>query len=117
MVLAVWPRQKRELLAPFVGERPFHGLTVERITITPLPDAAWAKYQESDDKEAFAEAHALFFRPIFAPTLALALDGNNAERSLAFSDRLEQGIRRRVAARPSPMHSHVAIIVLARDLN
>jgi hypothetical protein len=114
MVLAVWPRQKRELMAPFAGKGHFRGLTVERITITPLPDAAWAKYQESDDKEALAEAHALFFRPIFAPTLALALDRNDAVRSLAFTDRLEQGMRQRVAARPSPMHSHVATIVIAK---
>jgi hypothetical protein len=102
-------------MAPFVGDGRFQELTVERITIKPLPDAAWARYQETDEKEALAEAHALFFRPIFAPTLALALDGSNPERSLAFSDRLEQGIRRRVAARPSPMHSRVATIVLAKS--
>jgi hypothetical protein len=115
MVLAVWPRRKRELMAPFVGDGHFQGLTVERIAIQPLPDAAWARYQETDDKDALAEAHALFFRPIFAPTLALGLDGSSAERSLAFSDRLEQGIRRRIAAHPSPMHSHVATIVLAKS--
>jgi SAM dependent carboxyl methyltransferase len=32
MVLAVWPRQKRELMAPFIGERSFQGLTVEQVT-------------------------------------------------------------------------------------
>jgi hypothetical protein len=81
-----------------------------------LPDGAWADFERDGDKDALATKHALFFRTIFAPTLAGALERNDdVERRLAFLARLESGLKRRLADRPQPIHSRVETIVLAKS--
>jgi hypothetical protein len=81
-----------------------------------LPDVAWADFERDGDKDALAAKHALFFRTVFAPTLAGALERNDdATRRLAFFDRLESGLRRRLADEPQPIQSRVEIIVLAKS--
>ena len=73
MVLGSHPRRKSELLAPFTKENQFQQLMVEDCEITVLPDAAWADYQRDGNKQALATKQALFFRAVFAPSLASAL--------------------------------------------
>jgi hypothetical protein len=80
-----------------------------------IADAAWAAFQRDDDNFALAARNAPFFRTVFAPTLAGASDRNDdAERRLAFFDRLEMGLKQGLADRPQPIHSRVKTIVLAK---
>jgi hypothetical protein len=91
-------------------------LKVEHCETNSLPDAAWANYQRDGDKDALASAHALFFRTVFAPTLAGALaQSGEPERRRAFSDRLEIGLKQRLPDRPQPTDSLVETIVLAKS--
>jgi hypothetical protein len=116
-VLGTYPRRKRELLAPFSLDGTFQHLVVEELEVSPLTDAAWTAYERDGDKEALAAKHALFFRSVFVPSLASALarvrSGDNEALS-AFADRLENGLRRRLAIQPAAMHSFVQTIALAK---
>jgi hypothetical protein len=78
MVIGAWPRRRRDLLAPFARGGKFMKLKVEHCETNSLPDAAWANYQRDGDEDALASAHALFFRTVFAPTLAGALAQSGA---------------------------------------
>ena len=63
-----------------------------------------------------ARKHSLFFRTIFAPTLAGALEhGDDPNRRLAFLARLESGLRQRLGDQPQPIHSSVVTLVLAKN--
>ena len=116
MALGVWIRPKRDLLAPFVRDGEFRALKVEHSETNVLADAAWADYQQDGIIEALANKQALFFRVVFAPTLAGALAANgDAERLRTFSNRLESGLRRRLASQPRPINSLVETIVLAKS--
>jgi hypothetical protein len=116
MVIGAWPRRRRDLLAPFARGGKFMELKVEHCETNSLPDAAWANYQGDGDEDALASAHALFFRTVFAPTLAGALaPSGEPERRRAFSDRLEIGLKQRLADRPQPIDSLVETIVLAKS--
>lgn len=75
MVVASYPRQKSELLAPFKRGGQFRGLSVEHYEFLSLPDAAWADYERDGDASALATKHALFFRSVFVPSLGSALTG------------------------------------------
>jgi hypothetical protein len=115
MVLASWPRSRRDLLAPFAHDGQFRGLTVEHCDLSPLPDAAWIDYERDGNRDLLATRHARFFRAVFAPSLASALTGvGNGASNGAFADRLEDGLKRRLANRPGPLHSFVQTIVLAK---
>jgi hypothetical protein len=117
MVLGSYPRRQSELLAPFARDGPFQHLTVDGFDMSVLTDAPWAQYERDGDGEALATKHALFFRAIFMPSLAAALArarAGYAEALGAFADRLEQGLKRRLARQPAAMHSLVQTIVLAK---
>jgi hypothetical protein len=115
MVIGAWPRRRRDLLAPFAGDGQFYGLKVEHCETNLVADAAWAAYEQDGNKEALANKHASFFRATFAPTLAGALARNSdAERSRAFSDRLESGLKQRLASQPQPLNSLVETMVFAK---
>jgi hypothetical protein len=118
MVLGVWPRRKRDLLAPFESDGEFRGLTVEHSETSPLPDSRWADYERGGDREALARGQALFFRSIFVPTLASSLTrvrASDADAFQAFADRVERGLRHRLTMQPAPLHSVVETIVLAKQ--
>jgi hypothetical protein len=86
--------------------------------MSALPDAAWNDYQRDGNKEALATKQALFFRAVFMPSLASALTcvrAGDAEVLRVFGDRLEVGLKRRVASPPAAMHSLVQTIVLAKQ--
>jgi hypothetical protein len=118
MVLGVWPRSKRELLAPFSRDGQFHNLIVEHSETSLLLDPWWGDYERHGDNEALATSHALFFRTIFVPTLASALDrvhDGDPEAFQAFADRVETGLRRRLATQPTLLHSVVETIVISKQ--
>ena len=82
-----------------------------------LPDAAWTDFQRDGSQEALANKHTLFFRSVFVPSLASALDlvrSDDSEAARIFGDRLEAGLKRRLASLPAPMNSFVQTMVLAK---
>jgi len=117
MVLGSYPRRKRDLLAPFANDGNFQNLTVEAIEMFNLRDAAWADYERDGNKDALATKHSLFFRSIFMPSLASALDrvrSGDADAVRIFGDRLAAGLKRHLASQPRAMHSLVQTIVLTK---
>jgi hypothetical protein len=112
MVLGAYPRTRAQLLEPFGSEGHFCGLTVEHCELFELPDAAWAEFEDNGDKEMLVSRHAGFFRSIFVPSLATAID--NPEKRQVFADELENRLKRRLAERPRPFHSLAQTIVLAK---
>ena len=118
MVVSSYPRRKHDLLAPFAKNGKFQQLAVDHCETYELPDGAWSDYQRDGDQEALSTKHSLFFRSIFAPSLASALvrvrDGDS-EAVAAFSEQIEQRLKRRLASQPAPMHSFVQVIVLAKS--
>jgi hypothetical protein len=116
MVLGSYPRRKRDLLEPFRLNAQFRQLVVEDCDMSVLTDAAWSDYQRDSDKEVLATKHAQFFRSVFVPSLASALlRGGDAEECRAFGNRLEDGLRRRLASQPAALHSFVQTIVLVKQ--
>jgi hypothetical protein len=117
MVVGSYIRQKCDLLAPFARDGHFQHLTVENLEMSVLPDAAWTDYERDGNKDDLATKHALFFRSIFVPSLAFALQrvrSGDVEALSVWGDRLEAALKRRVADQPKPMHSFVQTIVLAK---
>jgi SAM dependent carboxyl methyltransferase len=117
MVVAAYPRRKRDLLAPFVCNGRFQGLTVEGFEMLALPDAAWTGYERDENKEAWAAKHASFFRSAFTPSLGSALvrvRSGDVDALCIFGDRLEAGLKRRLTTEPTALHSLVQVIVLAK---
>ena len=118
MALAAYPRRKRDLLAPFEGNRKFQQLSVEDFEMSELAEPAWAEYQRDGDKEALVTKHALFFRSIFVPSLASALvrvRAGDAAALGAFGDQVVQRLKRRLASQPAATRSFVQIMVLAKS--
>ncbi|MBV8069349.1 MAG: hypothetical protein JO270_05550 [Acidobacteriaceae bacterium] len=118
MVLGSYPRRKDELLAPFTRDGTFRDLSVEQLDISPLPDAVWAEYRRTGDKQVLAMRHALLFRAIFMPSLARALAGVRAGDETAlqtFADRLQNGLIKRLTIDPSPVDMCVQTLVLAKS--
>jgi hypothetical protein len=118
MVLGTYPRRKADLVAPFARNGRFQGLTVEAVDESVLTDPAWTDYERDSDSQALAAKQALFFRSVFMPSLASALTrvrAGDAEALRVFGDRLEDGMKRRLAKQPAAMHSFVQTIVLAKQ--
>ncbi len=112
MVLGAYPRRRSQLLAPFSSGNQYCGLTVERCELSPLPDAAWADYERDGKTEGLVKRHVGFFRSIFVPSLATALDDTKDRQT--FANELEQRLARRLAEQPTPYHSFTQTIVLAK---
>jgi SAM dependent carboxyl methyltransferase len=114
--LAIYPRSEPELLAPFSRDGLFHGLTVEECVTLPVPDTVWEEYMRNKDAEALAKKRAGFFRAVFAPSLAEALEPNrNPQERLEFLAALEDGLRARMVSHPAPADNLVRIVVLAKQ--
>lgn len=117
MVIPAYPRRKRQLLAPFARDGHFEDLTLEDIVVSELPDGAWTDYEQDGNTQTLATKQALFFRSVFMPSLASALDrvrSGDAESLCAFGDGLEAGLKRRLASQPKAMHSLVQTMILAK---
>jgi hypothetical protein len=116
MTRGAYPRRRCHLLAPFERDGRFRDLIVEYCELSVLPDAAWADYERDGNNEALAHKHARFFRATFIPSLALALtEWSDAGKRLAFADRFEKMLTRRLTSQPAPVHSFVQTIVLAKQ--
>ena len=115
MVPAFWMRSKHDYLAPFQRDGRLLNLTVEHCESTPQADAAWEQYQRDGDAGSLATKHAAFFRATFLPSLAAALThGDDPEARRTFGDRLERGLRQRLAREPVSSNSRVDTIVIAK---
>ena len=117
MVIGSHPRRMTDLLAPFATSERFQDLTVEAFEESKVADPAWAQYEKDGDGKALATKQALFFRSVFAPSLAIALTrvrAGDSEALRAFGDRLENGLKKRLESQPVPTHSFVQTIVLAK---
>ena len=112
MVIGSHPRTRAQILEPFGSEGQFCGLTVEHCEQFALPDAAWAEFEDNGDKEMLVSRHASFFRSVFVPSLATAIDDPGRRR--VFADKLENRLKQRLAERPRPFHSLAQTIVLAK---
>jgi hypothetical protein len=112
MVLGSCPRRRCELLAPFAVDGQFLGLIVEHCELSGLDDSAWTDYEQDANRELLASRHAGFFRSIFVPSLASALTGS-AKRQV-FADAMDQKLMRRIVEQPTPFHSFVQTMVLAK---
>jgi hypothetical protein len=94
----------------------FLSLTLKATETRLLSDSAWATYEKDNDVQSLATKHAMFFRAVFAPTLASFLDAVRAGApgaSATFADRLTSGLQRRLAASPAHINSLVQILVVA----
>lgn len=117
MVVGVHPRRGRDLLIPFEGGREFQGLTLEETVLSQVADSAWAQYEDDQDLDALANKRTLFFRSIFVPSLACALDPDrrrNDDGDRAFADQLEHSLRQRLAVQPAAMPSLAQTMLLAK---
>ena len=115
MVLAAFPRRRPDLLVPFAKAGEFCGLTVEHCETSKLSDATWNDYEQDRNQERLASRHAQFFRSVFAPSLSCALSkAADPAACRAFADRLEDALTQRFANQPTPLHSFVHTIVLAK---
>jgi hypothetical protein len=116
MTIAACPRREQDLLAPFASDGRFHGLVVEHSDTLSVPDPAWVEFQRDGDAAAFASKRAGFFRAVFLPSLSQALaPARDARERLIFADRLEEGVRRRVAGNPASLENMVGIITLHKQ--
>ena len=114
MVLGAYPRRRAQLLEPFAREGQFQSLSVEDCELFDLPDAAWTDYQLDGNVDSLGSRHAAFFRTVFVPSLASVI--SEVKERLAFADRLEQKLKRRLCERPAPFHSFVQTMVLAKQV-
>jgi hypothetical protein len=117
MVLASYPRTKKELLAPFAETGQFRGLVVEECEVFPAKSPGWEEYEADRDAELLARKQALFFRAVFTPSLAAALTltaEGDAGAAARFADRLQESMVRRLARRPARMESYVQAMVMAK---
>jgi len=116
MVLGTYPRRRCELLVPFHADGHFQGLTVEHCELYSLPDPAWADYERDRNAEALATKHALFFRSVFVPSLALSLtNAHDPGQRHIFADRLEKRLKRRLSKEPTPFDSFAQTTVIAKQ--
>jgi hypothetical protein len=116
MTLASCPRRQSDLLAPFAQHGQFQHLVVEHSSTSVVTDPAWADYEQDKDAKALARKRAMFFRAIFVPSLAQALaPSGSAEEREAFADRLEAGLRQRIAGDAARIDHLVGMIVLAKQ--
>jgi len=113
MVLGSFPRRRSHLLAPFDSEHQFCGLTAECCELSGLPDAAWIDYERDGNLEELLNRHTGFFRAIFVPSLATALA--DPGKTGTFADELQRRMKRKLAERPTPLHSFVQTMVLAKQ--
>jgi hypothetical protein len=116
MVLGTYPRRRCELLAPFQTDGQFQHLTVEHCELFSLPDPAWPDYKSDRNADALATRHALFFRSVFVPSLALSLSrAHDPGQRHIFADRLENRLKGRLSREPMPFDSFVQIMVIAKQ--
>ena len=115
MTIAACPRREQDLLAPLASDGRF-GLAVEHSDTLRVPDPAWIEFQRDGDAAAFASKRTGFFRAVFVSSLSQALaPTRDARELLIFADRLEEGVRCRIASNPASLENMVGIITLHKQ--
>jgi len=115
MMIPSYPRTSAELLAPFGPQKKFSGLRAIHCSVTAIGDVAWAQYERDHDAESLAARRALFFRATFAPSLARGLDRvSDGDARVAFVERLEIGVRRRLVSYLKAEVNFVATLALEK---
>lgn len=118
MVVPSHPRRRRDLLEPFESGGEFQKLAVEDFVMSEVADSAWDQYERDGDKDAVINKRALFFRSVFVPSLACALNHarlREGEGSDVFADELEKRLKPRLASHLTPMNSFVQTILLVKE--
>ena len=113
MVLGSYPRRRAQLLEPFRADGQFQSLSVEHCELLDLPDVAWTDYQVNGDLQSLVSRHAAFFRAIFVPSLSSSI--SDARKRDTFADCLEQKLKKSLSECPTPLHSFVQVMVLAKQ--
>jgi SAM dependent carboxyl methyltransferase len=109
-------RSRTQLLEPFAETGLFAGLTVEHCDVFQLPEAAWTAYLEHGDAHVLAAARTGFFRSVFIPSLADALDptGSSSDR-MTFADALQTALTPRMAGELRELPSTATTMVVSRS--
>ena len=109
-------RSEAELTAPFAPKNRFAGLAVEDLEVFDAEDQYWTRFQKDRDATAFAAQWAAFVRVSVFPTLVAALEGAPDDpRRDQFVERLESGLRQRLAADPAPVRIPLAKVLLDKS--
>ncbi len=109
-------RTREQLLAPFADTGGFAGLTVEHCDISQFPEAAWEAYRAHRDAHLLATQRARFFRAVFVPILASALDPSRTPADCAaFADALEIVLIDHLLGELREIPSTSAIMVVVRQ--
>ena len=105
MMIPSYPRTSAELLAPFGPQKKFSGLRAIHCSVTAI----------DHDAESLAARRASFFRATFAPSLARGLDRvSDGDARVAFVERLETGVRRRLVSYLKAEVNFVATLALEK---
>ena len=118
MVVPTHPRRRKDLLEPFEKGRYSKQLTVEDSAMSQVADSAWDLYERDGDRDALINKRVPFFRSVFVPSLACALDytrSQEGKRFDIFGDELERRLKRRLANHLAPMNSFVQAILLVKE--
>ncbi len=107
-------RSETELTAPFAPKNRFAGLTVEHLDLFDAEDQYWTRFRKDKDATAFAANWTAFVRTSVFPTLLAALDGDGS-RAERFVERLENGLRERIAADPKRVRIPLAKLSLLKS--
>lgn len=110
MTILVFERTAAEARLPF-ADGAFAGLTLVAEEAREMPDPFWPAYAADGDAAALADQHLGFFRAPFLPSLLAALDpGRAAAFRDAFTNRLMDGLGKRMRAAPQPLLSPMVIL-------
>ena len=79
MVIPTVARSRADLVAPFVEDGCFAGLSIEQLEVFLSEDRIWAEFEDGGDAHAFGARWAAFSRASVFPTLAAGLDSGRVD--------------------------------------
>ena len=81
-----------------------------------MPGPAWIGFQADENAAAFTSKRAGFYRAVFVPSMSQApAPTRNTEERQIIADRLEEGVRRRIASNPASLENMVGMITLHKQ--
>lgn len=105
-------RTERELTAPFAPKNRFAGLLVEDMEMFDAEDQYWTRFEKDRDADAFAKNWTAFVGASVFPTLTASLTTTDEDARHRFVERLESGLRKRLAANPTRVRIPLAKMLL-----
>jgi hypothetical protein len=114
MAIPTVGRSLAELNAPFSGGS-FAGLALDHAEVFLGPDPIWEDFGRDGDEKAYGARWAAFSRASVLPTLALALDGNGAERTAEFLEKVEADMAARLAMAPEKFPIPLGLVGLRKE--